>query len=104
MNKQHVFHVWSLAWSPDSAHLASAGDYDGLVHLWDAATASHAGDYRGHSGPVFALGWSPDGQRIASGGWDRTLQVWEPVWSHGAAPVSGSGIDPLLLRVLRSRI
>jgi eukaryotic-like serine/threonine-protein kinase len=96
--------VHAVAWSPDGAHLASAGDFDGAVHLWDAATASHVGDYRGHTGGwVFALAWSPGGQRIASGGWDRTLQVWEPVFGAASTPVSGSGIDPILLSVLQIR-
>jgi WD40 repeat protein len=74
----HAGPVFSVAWSPDSKHIAS-GSNDTTVQVWDAVDGSHVYTYRGHAGPVFSVAWSPDGKRIASGSNDTTVQVWDAV-------------------------
>jgi serine/threonine protein kinase len=73
--------VNTVAWSPDSKRIASAGYLDPRVQVWDATDGEHVYIYGGHSIGVRSLAWSPDGKRIASGGIDQTVQVWEPVSS-----------------------
>ena len=68
--------VWSLAFSPDGALLAS-GSQDGVVRLWDPAGGQLIRKLTGHSAPVMSLAFSPDGQRLASGSWDQTAMLWE---------------------------
>ena len=74
--KRHPFPVWTLAWSPDGAQIASAGK-SREVWLWNASTGRVRLILR-HSAPaVRALAWSPDGQCLAAGGDDGTIFLWD---------------------------
>jgi WD40 repeat protein len=58
----------ALAFSPDSATLASGGDK--TVRLWDVATGRLRRSLQGHRDWVCTLAFAPDGKTIASGGCD----------------------------------
>ncbi|HYE04041.1 MAG TPA: sigma-70 family RNA polymerase sigma factor [Planctomycetota bacterium] len=72
----HSRPVWSLAFSPDGALLASACD-EHLVGLWDAATGERLGELVGHGDAMRSVAFSPDGRRIVSGGNDGTARIWD---------------------------
>ena len=72
----HSDKVWSAAWSPVEARVASASS-DNTVQVWNAMTGDHRTIYRGHSDAVYGLAWSPDGRRIASASYDNTVQIWD---------------------------
>ena len=67
--------IHGLAWSPDSTHVASAGE-DKTVRVWDANTGTTSFTYKGHSDAVYAVAWSPDGKYLASASRDTTIQIW----------------------------
>ena len=73
----HTAAVQTVAWSPDSRTLASAGEN---VQLWNGLTGRHIFTYTGHEisavKQVVGLAWSPNGRYIASGGSEGTVQVW----------------------------
>jgi WD40 repeat protein len=69
--------VLSIAFSPDSAMLAS-GSADGAVRLWRRQPAGAVGaPLSGHTSRVLSVAFSPDGRQVASGGEDGTVRVWE---------------------------
>jgi WD40 repeat protein len=72
----HTQRVYDLAWSPDSASIASAS-LDGTVVVSPVDARGPFLCYRGHSDGVIAVSFAPDGQYAASGSWDRTVQVWD---------------------------
>jgi eukaryotic-like serine/threonine-protein kinase len=71
--------VYTVAWSPDSSRIASAG-IGATVQVWDSTKGDHLLVY--HSGDtsttakVYWVAWSHDGSRIASAHEDGTVQVW----------------------------
>ena len=67
--------VFSLAFSPDGKHVASASK-DKFVKVWDAGTGEEVQSLKGHDSDVLRVAYSPDGKRIASAGGDGTLRVW----------------------------
>jgi WD40 repeat protein/serine/threonine protein kinase len=72
----HTNSIMSMAFHPDSRHLATAS-YDCTVRVWDAATGRKVNSFRGHTGAVFAVVFSGDGRRVISAGADRTVKFWD---------------------------
>jgi WD40 repeat protein len=68
--------VTAVTFSPDGAHVASAGA-DGTVRIWTPGEARPATVLRGHTGRVTAVTYRRDGRAIVSGGTDGTVRVWD---------------------------
>ena len=73
----HNWEVTSLAFSPDSRFLVSAGN-DSNVKIWDVAQGSRrVTTLKGHTKSATSCAWSPDGDTIASGSYDATVRLWD---------------------------
>ncbi|KIW24860.1 uncharacterized protein PV07_10547 [Cladophialophora immunda] len=72
----HSDFVNSVAFSPDSARLASASG-DCTVKIWDTSSGACLDTLEGHSGPVKSVAFSPDSARLASASWDCTVKIWD---------------------------
>ena len=85
-----AFGVSSVAFSPHG-HMLAAGDYSGLVQLWDVADPAHprplglamTGDFV----PVYSLAFSRDGRTLASGAYGGTIQLWDVADPAGPRPL-----------------
>ena len=73
----HTGEVWSVAFSPDGAILASGAE-DG-IKLWDVATRREIATLEGHTDFVHSVTFSPDGKTLASGARDRKVKLWDIV-------------------------
>jgi WD40 repeat protein len=72
----HSNDVRSVAFSHDSARLASASD-DDTVKIWDAHSGACLQTLEGHSSLVFSVAFSHDSARLASASRDSTVKIWD---------------------------
>ena len=84
--------VFSLAFSPDGEHLASAS-FDHTVRLWSVQTHARVKEYHHHSDFVYAVAFSPDGKQLVSASKDRTVQLYETQSGKGLFTFSGMEQD-----------
>jgi WD40 repeat protein len=68
--------IHGVRFSPDGQRLVAAA-VDGMVHMWDVATATRLLRLEGHTAPVWNADFSPDGQILASASSDRTIRLWK---------------------------
>ena len=67
--------VWSLAFSPDSARLATTCS-DRTVRIWGCSHGNLLTSLHGHADEVWSVAFSPDGRSLATGAKDGSLFIW----------------------------
>jgi len=72
----HNLSVNSVAFSHDSARLASASE-DRTVKIWDASSGACLQTLKGHSHYVYSVAFSHDSARLASASGDGTVKIWD---------------------------
>jgi WD40 repeat protein len=71
----------TIAFSPDGRLFADRGfagpGADHAVRVWDLATGTEIGQFKGHQASITALAFSPDSRRLLTGSSDTTVLVWD---------------------------
>lgn len=70
--------IESLAFSPDSRHLAVSGGVPsrfGEVQVWDVASGKQEAAWKIGSDSLYGVSWSPSGDRLGVGGADKSVRV-----------------------------
>src|SRR5262249_35621238 len=80
--KGHPKGVFCLAFSPCGKVLASGGERDSTVLLWEVATGWQLRRHQAQEGGIRGLAFSPNGKVLVCGGADRTLRLWEVAWGR----------------------
>lgn len=73
---QGAINTTSVAINPDGS-LIAAGQLNGVIRLWDAATGQLVRELTGHSAGVFDLDFSTDGKLLGSASFDMLTKIWE---------------------------
>src|SRR5438067_1833986 len=92
----HQDTVFSVAFSPDSKHLASAS-FDKTVKLWNLANAKLERTLTHHSDFVYAVAFSLDGKWLVSASKDRSVKVID--LSSGKSRFTFGGMEQDVLAV-----
>ena len=75
VSEGHTSAVWSAAFSPEGAILAT-GDGGGVVKLWNTGT-QQVMTVTAHTDTVSSLMFSPDGRVLATTSYDKTGKLWD---------------------------
>jgi RNA polymerase sigma factor (sigma-70 family) len=70
----HRGRIQGLAFSADGSRLASAGQEDHSVRVWDVARVRELSNF---AASAFSVALSPDGSLVAAGGDDEGVRVWD---------------------------
>ena len=87
----HTGPVNTVAFSPDSARIASGSD-DQTVHIWEAVTGRLLlPPLKGHDGEVLSVAFQGDAEQslIASASADRTIKLWDAATGRPVAELIG---------------
>ena len=69
--------ISTLMFSPDGSTLV-AGNWDGILELWDVRTGGLLSTHTGHTRWIEVLKFSADGKTLASASyWDGTILLWD---------------------------
>jgi WD40 repeat protein len=71
----HTKPVWSVTFSPDGRHIATAGE-DGRVKVWNSQTGKVEWSFDEESGKVTSVAFSHDGRCLVALNGQARLRIW----------------------------
>ena len=96
---QHPSYVKSVAFSPDSGHLASGSDK--IVRIWNTATGELEDELEGHTQLVWSVTFSHNGQFLVSGSKDMSVRIWNMATCNTRYMLMGHTSDVMSVAISR---
>ncbi len=78
-----------IAISPNGRFLASIGDDEQAIILWNVLNGKRQRMMQGNNPRTLSLGFSPDGNKLLSGGGDRLVRMWDVSTGRETKNLSG---------------
>ena len=72
--------ISEVAVSEDSTRVV-AGDWEGMVHVWELNSRQELLRFPAHRGPIRSIAFAPDGQRLVTAGSNHLAKLWDA--QHG---------------------
>jgi WD40 repeat protein len=73
----NIKHLREVSFSPDSQRIASVGQGDRNIRIWDIATKKLVNQFYAHDDDIHRVSFHPDGKRILTGSKDGTVKIWD---------------------------
>jgi WD40 repeat protein/serine/threonine protein kinase len=92
LTNAHDSEIEAAVFGGRDGELLATGDTDGIVKAWarrPTGEYEQLSEFSGHTGSIDTLSFSPDGRTLASGGYDRTVNLWDPVTGQERAALTG---------------
>jgi WD40 repeat protein len=87
---RHRGFILATSFNRDGTRLYS-GSVEGIVNVWDVATAELVESWQCHAGPILDIRLSADGRRLLTASKDRTAGVWDAENGASVSRLSGHG-------------
>jgi WD40 repeat protein len=71
----HLF-PYIIAPSPNSRYLATGGNYDKFIKIWDVMLGREIASFTAHTDEIYSLQYSPNGRYLVSSSEDSTIKIW----------------------------
>ncbi len=72
-----VKYLREVSFSPDSRRIASVGQGDPHVRIWDISTQKLVNKFYAHQDDILRVSFHPDGKRLLTGSKDGTVKIWD---------------------------
>jgi WD40 repeat protein len=83
--------IHALAFRPDGSQVATAGNEDQVIKIWDGQTGKLVTELKGHTAAVYSVAYHPRGTHLASGSRDDALRVWDTGTWQTTAMIDDTG-------------
>lgn len=100
---RHRGFILAASFNRDGTRLYS-GSVEGIVNVWDVATAELAESWQCHAGPILDIQFSADGRRLLTASKDRTAGVWDAESGASLSRLSGHGAGVFCVGAAGERI
>ena len=80
-----IARIYSVAFSPDGARLATA-TRDQTARVWDVASGNAVSVPLRHNAAVRSAAFSLDGRKVVTASFDRTARVWDAATGQSGTP------------------